>query len=481
MYSSLHLQIRILGVLATLVVGTSTPVAGHAAGDAGTGTVAVPTGPGVPALLALQWPETSPATLTGVVYDSTRARVLSGARVAVVGTSVTALTDSGGAFRLKGIPPGEYSVTFHHPRLQELGVSPGVKMVKLSPGETERVSLAVPSRPTILRGWCALKEDAGGSAHVGGVVTDSLTGVPLPNARVELAPAGAAGGRESLEMRTDEQGRYRFCGVGERGWMSLQVRFGSQVSGAVAVRPEEGVAAVEDVAMTLSHEVRITGRVLDQETEVPLEGAHVQVSGTEVDGMTDGEGRFGFTGLAPGRHVLVTRNLGYEERIDTLTVFSREALGVEIHLSTDPIPLEPLVVVGRSRELETEIPWSAGTRADVMTQTEIDEVMHRVSDAADLLRLSHIPGLNVRRVTYKDDGFEAQGLCVETARARRVQRDTCAMVSVYVDGVRLSSPEYTLQSLDHQGITRIELLNGAEASALYGTRARNGVLLIFTR
>ncbi len=424
--------------------------------------------------------DTIPAVLTGLVYDSTRSRPLSGARVAVIGTAASTVTDSGGAFRLERIPPGAYSVSFHHPRLQELGVSPAVPMITLGSGEVSNLRLAVPSRETILRGWCALEEGTLGTAHVGGVVTDSLTGVPLPNARVELNYGRDDTGEGArLEARTDELGRYRFCNVGGTGWMALRVRFGNQQTEPVAIRPEEGAGLVEDFTLRLSHEVRIAGQVLDRETLAPLQGAWVRVAGTDAEAVTGSEGRFGFTGLPPGRHVLRTDNLGYEERIDTLTVFSREALGVEIHLSTDPIPLEPLVVVGRSRG--DEMPWSVGGRVDGMTRSEVEEILPRTRDMGDLLRLSNIPGLNVRRVTFKDAGFKAEGLCIEVARARRLAPESCAMVTVYVDGVRLPTPEYTLPDLDHQGVRRVQLLSPIEAGALYGQDGRNGVLLIYTR
>lgn len=465
---------RLAGVLPTLAILAAFPASGGAAEEP---FAADRTGPAAASADAFQVEDTVPATLTGVVFDSTRARVLSGARVAVIGTAVTAVSDSSGAFRLTGIPPGEYSVSFHHPRLQELGVSPGVRMVSLASGEKRSMTLTIPSRPTILRGWCALEREAVGSAHLAGIVTDSLTGVPLPNARVELG--AAAGGEQPLEARTDERGRYRFCGVSGEGWRSLRVRFGGEASEPVAIRPVPGAEIIEDFSLALSHEVRIVGKVLDRETLAPLEGAHVQVAGEGVEGMSDAEGDFGFTGLPPGRHVLITRNLGYEERTDTLTVFSREALGVEVRLSTEPIPLEPLVVVGRSRGRET--PWSVGTRQDDMTRSEIEAVLHRTADAADLLRLSNIPGLNVRRVAYKDDGFTMQGLCVELSRSRRLAPETCAMVSVYVNGVHLPSPEYTLPDLDHRGFDRIQVLSPVEAGAAYGDGGRNGVLLIFTR
>lgn len=424
--------------------------------------------------------DTVPAVVSGMVYDSTTGRRLPGARVAVIGTAVSGLTDSTGAFKLEGIPPGEYPLTFHHERLQELGVSPGSPMVRLEPGSEERVTLTVPSRETILKGWCALEGGRLGTAHVGGVVRDSLTSVPLPNARVELDLTPRQGAsRIKIETRTDAEGRYRFCNVGGDRWLNISVTFGNEQLEAAAVRPAPGEALIHDFTLKLSHEVRITGQVVDRGTQEPIDGAHVRVLGTGAEGVTGSDGRFGFTGLPPGRHVMVTENLGYQQRVDTMTVFSREALGVEVRLSTEPIALEPLVVLGRSRT--EELPWSVGTRADGLTASEIEGMRHRVQDVSELLRNANIPGLNVRDVTFKDDGFALQGVCVEVSRARRLAPETCAMVSVYLNGVLLPSPEYTLQDFDHRTIERVQLLTPVEAAAIYGRQGRNGVLLIETR
>ena len=57
------------------------------------------------------------------------------------------------------------------------------------------------------------------------------------------------------------------------------------------------------------------------------------------------------------------------------------------------------------------------------------------------------------------------------------------MVEVYINGVRVASPETVLQDIDPTAIEDIRLLSPIEASVEYGggPRSRNGVLLIRTR
>jgi len=55
------------------------------------------------------------------------------------------------------------------------------------------------------------------------------------------------------------------------------------------------------------------------------------------------------------------------------------------------------------------------------------------------------------------------------------------MAEVYVDGVRMNAAEFTLGMIDHQAIRLVQFLSPLEAGAAYGHRARNGVVLIYTR
>ena len=133
--------------------------------------------------LASQDTERTTGSILGSVFDSTTSAPLPNARVAVFGTGLVAETNEQGRFRLDNVPVGERSVVYFHQRLARLGVGATPVRVLVESGSVSRVSLAVPSRSTILSAWCSA-EPAEGPTSVGGIVTDALTGVPLPRARV---------------------------------------------------------------------------------------------------------------------------------------------------------------------------------------------------------------------------------------------------------------------------------------------------------
>ena len=96
----------------------------------------------------------------------------------------------------------------------------------------------------------------------------------------------------------------------------------------------------------------ISGLVLDQETNDPVVGVEMSVDGTSALSITNDQGEFRFEEVLSGSLILRSRRLGYEERMDSLSVPEGALIDVTVRLSTEPVELEELVVEVRSRLLE---------------------------------------------------------------------------------------------------------------------------------
>lgn len=425
--------------------------------------------------------EETVGTVVGLVYDSTASAPLASARVAILGTSAMAETGPDGQFRLEGVPAGERVVSFFHPRLGALGVNGSQQRILVSDRTVAEVYLSVPSRATILGAWCS-GEPGAGDTSVGGVVTDALTGVPLPGARVAVLgePTGVLRRpRVLVESVAEDAGDYRLCNLEMGSGITIQAVFGS--NRALPVEVVRRGPQVLDLVISISEPVSIAGTVHDWATEAPLIGAQVRLAGTEYLTFTDTAGQFGFVGVPPGRQVVQTEMLGYAPRVDSLTVFSREALGLEIALSTEAIVLEPLVVTGRRRDLVLTTP---GTRFSGLTEAQVDSIAPRVFDFATLARAARTPGVTITE-RYMSDAFgnPRMGVCVEMARARAGgNSNACNMVDVRInDAPAGSDAAFFLLEVNPQDIKSIQFISPLEAGLLYGQRGANGVLLIYTR
>ncbi len=420
-------------------------------------------------------------TVVGLVFDSTRSEPLAGARVAVMGTPATGESDEEGRFRLDEVPAGEHMVWFFHPRLGTLGVNGSSQSVVVTDQRVSEVYLATPSRPTILAAWCSGQEGTGDTS-IGGVVTDALTGVPLPSAVVAVLgeETGILRRRTVVaEARTETAGEYRLCNLELGDGITVQATFGRNQALPMVVSRRG--AQLLDVAIPISEPVTITGTVHDWVTSAPIQGAQVSLLGSPFTTLTDSAGVFGFTGVPPGRQVVRTDFLGYATRTDSLTVFSNEALGLEIALSTEAIVLEPLVVTGRRRG--AEITTTTGIRFAGFTEAQMDSVGPRVTDFAALARRVQMPGLLVSETFLPDVfGRPQMGVCVQLARARSAGgANTCNMVEVRINDTPVPNPAFFLYELNPLDIRRLQFITPMDATVLYGERASNGVLLLYTR
>ena len=159
------------------------------------GLLATATLAGAPASAWAVQQEGAAAVVTGMVFDSTEMTALSGARVAVLGTSAVGEADKTGRFRLDAVPPGSWWLSFFHPRLQALGVSAPSKQIVVRESGVVAADLAIPSEQTLLMGWCMAEQPGPGFAALAGVVADSITGVPMPRAIVRAQVADRSGAK----------------------------------------------------------------------------------------------------------------------------------------------------------------------------------------------------------------------------------------------------------------------------------------------
>ena len=440
----------------------------------------------LPALLTLAAPPVAaqgerPGIVLGLVYDSTTNVPLAGARVAVVGTTVMGESNEVGQFRLEGVPPGEYQVIFFHPRLAALGISIPPGQVRVTAGAVSEVYLAVPSRETILSAWCSA-EPGTGDTSIGGIVTDALTGVPLPRARVTVV--GNRTGvlqrrRVIVEVRTEDSGEFRVCKLDSTEELTIAVSFGRDQALPVDVR--RAGPNVLDIEITISEPVTITGVVVDHGSGDPLPDARVDLVGSSFSQLTDSVGRFGFAGVPPGRQIIETSLLGFAPRLDSLTVFSNEALGLEIALSTEAIVLDPIVVSGRSNR-RTGL-TTPGSRFSGLTAAQVDSIAPRVFDFASLARAARVPGVTITEKMLANAFGGAQlGVCIEMQRSRAgANPNTCNMVEVRLNDGPVPDPAFFLLELNHRDIKEFQFLTPLEAGLTFGQRGANGVLLIYTR
>ncbi|MEJ2207149.1 MAG: carboxypeptidase-like regulatory domain-containing protein, partial [Gemmatimonadota bacterium] len=251
--------------------------------------------------------------------------------------------------------------------------------------------------------------------------------------------------------------------VGE-GW-AVEAQVDTVVSRTLPV-PSDGI--VDTLYVPWSEPITLVGVVRAGATGEGVEGATVSVENRFVRAITDGSGRFRLRGLGAGPVILTTTYIGYAPRVDTILAESGTHLSLEIRLGAEAIELEPLVVTATG----TPSLWMRGTRELGMTREEVDEALPRSIDFIQMLRRANVPGLLV------SPAGGSAGFCIEFLRSS----GGCAMLQVFVNGLRISDPAEFVANLDPSSVAEFIVLRPVFAQFQYvGPLVHNGVLDITLR
>jgi hypothetical protein len=217
------------------------------------------------------------------------------------------------------------------------------------------------------------------------------------------------------------------------------------------------------------HSGGIIGRVIDQQSQVPLGGATVSLLGTKLQTATDTGGRFTQAGLAEGTYLLEVRAIGYGVTSWLLRLKEGEVIDYTFEILPLGLDLDPVIVEGRRslvgrRFQEFEERRHSG-RGIFITEQQIEK--SNAASMADLLRA--VPGvrLNCR-----------SGNC--TAQMTRGARGICTADWV-VDGMPASMS--SSPALPVVGIVGVEIYrNPTEVPAEFlKPDSQCGVIAIWTK
>ena len=225
------------------------------------------------------------------------------------------------------------------------------------------------------------------------------------------------------------------------------------LSGEAQAIPERGV---------------LRGVVVDQVTGSPVAGALVQVPEAQKSSITDGNGNFVVDQLDNGAYTMVVEMVSYVRRDEPFRIEGGQATQVWVPLAGDAIPLDPITVTVRSRNLERagffrrEEGRVTGFRLD---RRGIEEREPQV--VADLLY--EAPGIEVIPL-----GFGAVEI-----RSRRVRGagGNRGLVDIYINGQRAIQAD--LVELSVEILEGVEVYRGNSVPPEYG--GQGAVVLLWTR
>ncbi len=237
-------------------------------------------------------------------------------------------------------------------------------------------------------------------------------------------------------------------------------------------------------------QVRITGKI-SSPSGASTESVSVTVKGTKYGGLADISGNYGFTApLTAGKYTLVFSGVGFQEQQAALNVGAEKTYSIDVLLSDKVSKLDEVVVTGTSqgttrRQLGSYI---SSVKADELTKGATSNI------------LASLQGKTAGAQITQNSGDPAGGISV---RLRGISSISSSSEPLYIiDGVIVNNGtnrvtntsgnydgsnfigtvgQSRLVDINPNDIERVEVLNGAAAAAIYGSRANAGVVQIFTK
>lgn len=230
--------------------------------------------------------------------------------------------------------------------------------------------------------------------------------------------------------------------------------------------------------------VTITGRVVDEATDLPVSRVLVSLEGTNRRVTTAEDGRFTMRDVVPGSHVLTFRRLGYSPARQAVTVVLGQDASVAVTLTPIPNLLNQVVTTGSGEQ----------RRLEVGTSITVIDAAKEVEDNA-YLSLSDLLAGRSFGMTSTDGGGSPNAPSRQRIRGIGSINASNDPI-VIIDGIRALNgyPQCRdgnlvgcnqlpsrFDDIDVNNIESIEVLKGPSAAALWGSEASNGVIVIKTK
>lgn len=217
-----------------------------------------------------------------------------------------------------------------------------------------------------------------------------------------------------------------------------------------------------------SQTLKLNGRITGERSSEPAKGATVTVKNTNRYAVTDDNGRFTID-VKPGE-VLVITMVGFLSK----EVKVGQGSSIQVKLSETISQLDDVVVIGygkvRRKDLTGSISSISGEELRRSQPTTIDQALQ-----------GKVAGVVVQQISGQPGG----GVSVQVRGVSSISGNNAPLY--VIDGVVIPSPgdpgrgSNPLNTINPNEIESIDVLKDASATAIYGSQATNGVIVITTK
>ena len=206
---------------------------------------------------------------------------------------------------------------------------------------------------------------------------------------------------------------------------------------------------------------KVTGTVVSEEDGLPVVGASILVKGTTMGTVTDLDGKFTLENLPSTAKTLMISYIG----MHTQEVAIQRTLSIVLKADTET--LDEVIVVAYGTAKKSAFTGSASVmKADKLEKRQVSNLTNALSGSVS----------GVQTVSYNGQPGTSAKVYIRGIGSMNANVDTDPLY--VVDGIPF---EGDISSINTQDIESMTVLKDAAASALYGARGANGVILVTTK
>ena len=234
----------------------------------------------------------------------------------------------------------------------------------------------------------------------------------------------------------------------------------------------------------------LTGSVTDATTGQPISGAAIAVTGTTLGTFTEDDGNFAVS-VAAGEVVLDISMLGYQPASVTVPTGTNN---ISVNLRVDVLNLDEIVVTGQAtgisrRNLANAVSTVSARDLERVPSASVEQALRGKVAGANIQSNSGAPGggmqLQLRGVSTilgnHTPLYVVDGVIVSDETIPSGVHTVTVSSSNPVRGGSQDNSANRIADLNPYDIESIEVLKGASAAAIYGSKANNGVVIIRTK
>lgn len=282
--------------------------------------------------------------------------------------------------------------------------------------------------------------------------------------------AGAIGAARRVDIAVTDE---KVSLVLDRLLTPLNIRY-SLLDGRVVLRPAPIPPGPPQNEVEERREKKISGQVRD-ESGNELPGVNIQVKGTMRGTTTDSEGKY-ILDIADGDEWLVFSFVGYEAR--EIAIGSKSV--IDLTLVPQLSQLDELVVIGYGTQKKSDLTGSVASVSEIALKQPVssfDRALQGTVAGVQVTQSSGQPGSSLAIRVRGGNSINGGNEPLYVIDGFPVYNNNSDVNSGVTAGPGINA----LASLNPSDIESIDVLKDASATAIYGSRGANGVVIITTK